>query len=123
MILMVRTPFSYREQGMKRLIIAILILTMNTVGCANHFYRVKENSVRIYIVKPEAHTVLFAYSKDGYQLHPAEKIDAKTWAVTVQKDLEFSYFYLVDGAVFVPSCKFKENDDFGSENSIFSPAM
>ena len=108
---------------MKRLIIAILILTVNTIACADHFYRVKDDSVRMYIIKPEADTVLFANSMDGYRLHPAEKIDAKTWMVTVQKDLEFSYFYLVDGAVFVPSCRFKEHDDFGSENCIFFPGM
>jgi len=108
---------------MKPLIIVALFLTMGIIGCESHFYRVKENSLHLYLKRPEAHTVSFAYSEDGYQLHRAEKIDSKTWGVTVPVGLEFTYFYIIDGTAFVPPCWFKEKDDFGSENCIFIPDM
>ena len=108
---------------MKRLITAILFLIMSLMGCAGHFYQVKGNLMHIYLEKPEAHTVSFASSEDGYQLHPAEKIDSKTWLVTMPVGLEFTYFYIIDDIAYVPSCRFKEKDDFGSENCVFIPDM
>jgi hypothetical protein len=108
---------------MKQIIIAVLFLTAGLIGCESHFYRVKENSLHLYLKVPKAHTVSFAYSGDGYQLHHAKKIDSKTWVVTVPKGREFTYFYIVDGSPFLPSCRFKERDDFGSENCIFIPDM
>jgi hypothetical protein len=108
---------------MKRLITAALFLTIGLMGCANHFYQVKENSLHLYLKKPEAHNVSFAYSGDGYRLHQTEKLDSKTWMVTVPVGLEFTYFYIIDGIAYVPSCRLKEKDDFGSENCIFIPDM
>ena len=108
---------------MKPLIIATLFLTMGLIGCEIHFYMFKENSLHLYLKSTDAHTVSFAYSEDGYQLHHAKKIDSKTWMVTVPKGLEFTYFYIVDGISFLPSCRFKEKDDFGSENCIFIQDM
>ena len=108
---------------MKQLIIAALFLMVGITGCESHFYRVKENSLHLYLRNPGAHTVSFAYSEDGYQLHHAKKIDSKTWMVTVPEGSEFTYFYIVDGVSFLPSCRFKEKDDFGSENCIFVPDM
>jgi len=108
---------------MKRLIVAALFLTMSLPGCTNHFYRIKGNLIHIYLEKPGVNTVSFASSEDGYQLHQAEKIDSKTWLVKMPAGLEFSYFYIVDGIAYVPPCRFKEKDDFGSENCIFIPGM
>jgi hypothetical protein len=108
---------------MKRLITATLFLTMSLMGCTSHFYQVKGNLTHIYLEKSEAHAVSFASSEDGYQLHQAEKIDSKTWLVTMPAGLEFAYFYIIDGIAYVPSCRFKEKDDFGSENCIFIPGM
>jgi len=108
---------------MKLFVTSLIILMMSLTGCASHYFRVKDDALNIYLKKPEARFVLFAYSKDGYELHPAEKIDSKTWLLTVPVDSEFSYFYLVDGVVFLPECRFKEKDDFGSENCIFVTDM
>ena len=108
---------------MKPLFFAAIFLTVGMTGCGSHFYRVTGNSVKFYLKTPEADKVSFAYSKDGYQLHQAKKIDSNTWMVKVPKALEFTYFYIVDGASFLPSCRFKEKDDFGSENCIFVPDM
>lgn len=108
---------------MKLLLTSAIILTISVTGCASHFFRVKDDTLHIYLKKPEARFVLFAYSKDGYELHPAERIGSKTWLLKVPADSGFSYFYLVDGAVFLPQCRLKEKDDFGSENCIFEAGM
>ena len=108
---------------MKRLITATLFLTMGLMGCTSHFYQAKGNLMHIYLEKPGAYTVSFASSEDGYQLHQAEKIDSKTWLVTMPVGVEFTYFYFIDGMAYVPPCRFKEKDDFGSENCIFISGM
>jgi hypothetical protein len=102
---------------------AALFLVIGLTGCTSHFYQVKGELTYIYLEEPEARSVSFASSEDGYQLHQAEKIDSKTWLVTMPAGLEFTYFYIVDGAAYVPSCRFKEKDDFGSQNCIFIPEM
>ena len=108
---------------MKQFVIVTLILTMGLAGCVNHFYQVKKNTLHIYLKKPGAHTVSFVSSRDGYKTHPAKKIDSWTWVVKIPAGSEFTYFYIVDGTVFLPPCRFTEKDDFGSENCLFIPDM
>ena len=108
---------------MKRLSAVVLILMIVSAGCSSHYYRVKGDTVNIYLKKPEARTVFFAFSKEGYALHRAIKDSSTTWKVTVPAGAEFKYFYIVDESVFVPSCRLTEKDDFGSVNCIFTPGM
>ena len=75
------------------------------------------SGIKIQFSEPKSSSV------DGYQLHQAEKIDSKTWLVTMPVGSEFTYFYIIDGIAYVPPCRFKEKDDFGSENCIFIPEM
>jgi hypothetical protein len=106
----------------KYFLLSILVFSVFT-GCAHHYYRVKGGAVELYLKRPDAITVAFASSLDGYQLHQAEKRDSSTWKVTVPAYREFSYFYVVDGALLLPSCKFKEKDDFGAINCIYVPGL
>lgn len=92
-------------------------------GCQNHFYKVKENTLYFYLNSPEANSVQLRCSLDDFKAHPANKIDDDMWEVSVPFTSEFTYFYIVDGDVFLPSCSLKEKDDFGSENCIFVPDM
>ena len=108
---------------MKHLVIVTLILTIGLAGCANHFYQVKKYTVHFYLEKPGAHTVSFICSRDGYKTHPAKKIDSQTWIVKIPAVSEFTYFYIVDGKVFLPPCRFTEKDDFGAKNCLFIPNM
>ena len=55
--------------------------------------------------------------------NPAKKIAPWTWLVTIPAGSEFTYFYIADGAVYLPPCCFTEKDDFGSENCLFIPDM
>jgi hypothetical protein len=108
---------------MKKYFLLSIIAFSVFTGCAHHYYRVKGGAVELYLKRPEAIAVAFASSLDGYQLHPAEKRDSSTWKVTVPTYREFTYFYIVDGVLFVPSCKFKEKDDFGATNCIYIPGL
>jgi len=98
---------------------SILILS----GCSTHYYRVKDDVVYIHLKMPEAKTVYFASSLDGYRLHRIEKANDKSWIHKVSSSAEFKYFYVVDGKVFLPQCMLSEADDFGSNNCIYEPGM
>ena len=100
---------------------ALLIALL--AGCQNHFHKLKEGTLYLYLSYPEAKRVQLYCSFDGYQAHPAKKTDDDMWEVPVPFTSEFTYFYIVDGEVFLPSCRLKEKDDFGSENCIFVPDM
>ncbi len=107
---------------MKVLISVLVIIAVGLTGCASHYYQVKDHALYFYLKAPDdARKVDFACSKDGYTLHRAEKIDARTWRVKVPGDSEFTYFYLVDGNLFPVPCPLKEKDDFGFENCVFVP--
>ena len=108
---------------MKRLTTAVLFLLICLIGCSNHFYRIKDDTLHLYLKEPKAKTVLFSFSKDGYKLHQAVKISSTTWEISVPGGNEFKYFYILDGVVSLPDCRFTENDDFGSVNCIYMPGM
>jgi hypothetical protein len=65
--------------------------------------------------------VAFASSLDAFNPHLASRVDGWRWVISVAADTEFRYFYIVDGAVYVPECRFYENDDFGSRNCVYMP--
>jgi hypothetical protein len=64
---------------------------------------------------------MFASSSDAYAAHAATRVGETTWEITVPGRTEFNYFYIVDGIVYLPECRFHENDDFGSKNCIYKP--
>jgi hypothetical protein len=82
---------------------------------------VQGDTVYIKLWVPNARTVFFSSSLDGYARHPAEKIGFGQWQVAAPAFQEFKYFYIVDDAVFIPDCRFREHDDFGSENCVYAP--
>jgi hypothetical protein len=108
---------------MKKYFLLSILAFFVFTGCAHHYYRVKGGTVELYLKRSDAIAVAFASSLDGYQLHRAEKRDSSTWTVTVPAYREFTYFYIVDGALFLPSCNFKEKDDFGATNCIYIPGL
>ena len=105
--------------------ITFLLLTVIIFfsGCSIHYYDVGKDKISLYLKVEEASDVHFQYSLDGYQCHEAEKVKKGLWEVVVPPVDEFSYFYMVDGRMYVPPCLFTEYDDFGNENCIFSKGM
>ena len=107
---------------MKILILILTVAAFQLAGCAaTHYHELQSNRVTFYLDAPEAHGVSFASSLDAYSPRLANKVGGSRWAVTVAANSEFRYFYLVDGTVYVPECKFYEKDDFGSRNCIYVP--
>ncbi|MEA3470275.1 MAG: hypothetical protein U9R24_00995 [Thermodesulfobacteriota bacterium] len=109
---------------MKRYVLSVIAALFLLSGCAGHFcYRIEGANVHFYLRNPDRATVLFASSLDGYKFHEVKRVKKGLWQVTVPAEREFRYFYVINGEVFLPPCKLKEKDDFGSENCIYSPNM
>lgn len=108
---------------MKRLILLLLIAGVMLAGCASHDYVVKNSQLYLNLNKPEAKTAYFASSLDGFKLHRMERMSGNRWQIVVPAGRELRYFYIVDDLVFTPPCRFKERDDFGTENCVYVPEM
>ena len=108
---------------MKKYFLLIPVLFLITAGCATHHYEVKNDRLHIYVQNPEAEKVYMLCSLDEYQPHQAINTGSGTWETVLSPYMEFKYFFLVDGKVFIPPCEFKEKDDFGSENCVYIPMV
>jgi hypothetical protein len=107
---------------MTRWLIPVFAVLLLISACAGRFYRVEDDQVTFDLDLPDAQQVSFAYSLDEFRLHKVNKKQAGTWEIAVPADIEFRYFFIVDGVVYLPGCDIREADDFGSENCIFEPA-
>lgn len=91
-------------------------------GCASHHFVTKNfGKVAMYLNAPEAEEVLFASSIDNFRVHRTERTSGGMWVTDDLVDREFRYFYIVDKNSYVPDCRYKEKDDFGSTNCIYQP--
>ncbi len=92
------------------------------IGCAEPHTIIRSDSdARLFLDMPGARSVEFASSLDAFRIHKAEKIGQTRWGITVPVGSEFRYFYVVDGSVYLPECRFQEQDDFGTKNCIYIP--
>jgi hypothetical protein len=101
----------------------MVAVSLLCAGCATHYYRIEADRVNLYLRMPEAKIVYFATSLDEFELFRTKKLESGIWEVAVPATREFTYFYKVDGSIYLPDCKLKEKDDFGDENCIFTPDM
>ena len=107
---------------MKILFLLLTVAALDLEGCAaTHYYERQSDRVTFYLKAPGARKVAFASSLDAYRPHLASKAGDSCWVVSVTDGSEFQYFYIVDGAVYVPECRFYEQDDFGSRNCVYMP--
>ena len=107
---------------MKRLILQLAAAALCLAGCAAAHYQERQpGRVTLYLKAPGAEQVEFVSSLDAFNPQRANRLEGSRWAVTVAANSEFKYFYIVDGAVFLPECEFYEKDDFGSRNCVFVP--
>ena len=91
-------------------------------GCSTHYYRADEHGVTLHLREDEAESVILFTSLDGFLPKTAEYAGS-TWINRLPSNLEFSYFYKVNGKYMIPDCPLKEKDDFGSENCIYVPGL
>ena len=108
---------------MKRYLVFLFISVLVLSGCASHYYRQNNDTVSIFLEKPDARRVYFLSSMDGYKPHKVARVDKRTWQINTPAKGEFKYFYNVDGAVYLPECRLKEQDDFGSQICIYIPGL
>jgi len=91
-------------------------------GCAAHYHQVHGNDLFLYLNVPNAQKVVFACSLDGYQPHATHKEDGY-WVIAVPGREPFRYFYWLDDKFYLPDCRLKESDDFGSQNCVYDPHL
>ena len=103
--------------------VAWIIFVFFITGCAAHEVRKEKDNLYFVLRNPEAKSVLFAYSLDGFRCHEASKDMVGTWVVGVPAGDSFRYFYLVDGVPYTPPCPLTETDDFGAKNCLYEPGM
>lgn len=97
------------------------VLMASVIGCATHYVKPQKDRVHLYLKRPTAQHVFLACSTDGFARRPARRIKTDLWEVVVDTKEEFKYFYIIDGSVYVPACRFRELDDWGGINCIYIP--
>lgn len=97
-----------------------LIILFN--GCSSHYYRTNDSGVTLYLRDPDSASVILYTSTDGFFPKTAKQ-KGSIWMNHVSTSKEFVYFYKVDGKLYTPDCRFKERDDFGFENCIYTPGL
>ena len=106
---------------MKASIVSVLAAVFVAGGCATHYHIINNGNVDMFLTAPQAQSVVLVVSGDPFQQVQALRDDSGMWKVTLNRLSEFKYFYLVDGKTYRPDCRLRENDDFGSNNCVFSP--
>ena len=108
---------------MKALASLFFLMILTLAACSNHYLRVEDEQAHLFLKAPHAQRVMFASSLDHFQWRSAERTGGQTWQITIPRDIPQAYIYLVDDHVFLPDCRFREQDDFGSENCLYIPGM
>ncbi len=107
---------------MIKILTGLLLCTAALSGCASKHYIEQQAGTLLFSLRlPEATRVQFSSSLDNYVLHDSRRNSSGDWQITVPTGEEMKYFYIVDGAVFIPECQLLETDDFGSKNCLYRP--
>ena len=106
---------------MRRFLSGILLVLCTGCAAPSHFGGGKSGEVTLYLEAPDARSVVFLSSRDNYRRHALDRDADGLWVKRGLADEEFRYFYLVDGTVHIPDCRYREADDFGQVNCIHLP--
>lgn len=101
--------------------IPLLAAVLVAGGCAAHYHVVDNGHVEMYLTAPQAQSVVLVVAGNPFQKVQALRDASGTWKATLSQYGEFKYFYIMDNKAFLPDCRLKEHDDFGSDNCVFSP--
>ena len=100
-----------------------ITLAAGILSCTTHYVKPHNEWVYLYLERPAAEQVFLVSSVDGFDRHPASKVSGSLWEARVETNSEFRYFYIVDGSVYVPPCRFYEMDDWDGKNCIYIPRL
>lgn len=101
--------------------IPILAAVWVAGGCTAHYHVVNQGQVEMYLMAPQAQSVVLVIAGDPFRKVQALRDAFGTWKATLNQSGEFKYFYIMDDKAYLPDCRLKEHDDFGSDNCVFSP--
>lgn len=104
-------------------LLAAMLLVLYGCAVGRHYYYRENQDVRFYLYAPGVDRVYFLSSLDAFRPHPARSVGIGGWTIRRPAAGEFRYFFILDGEVYVPPCRFREKDDFGSENCVYQPEM
>jgi hypothetical protein len=121
MILVERTLFLGFNPNVKLSLLSVLAAAFVVTGCAGHYHVIDRGHVEMYLRAPLAQSVVLVVSSDPFQQIEAQRADSGVWKAILNRQSEFKYFYLLDGKAYLPDCRLREHDDFGSNNCVFSP--
>jgi hypothetical protein len=108
---------------MKLSLVLSLLMALMPAACATHYLRVENEQAHLFLKARHAQSVMFASSLEHFQWRSADKIDPQTWRITIPANIPQTYLYLIDGRLFLPECRYQEQDDFGSRNCLYIPGM
>nr|WP_320013059.1 hypothetical protein [uncultured Desulfobulbus sp.] len=92
-----------------------IFLFLLIAGCTpKHTVVVEKNTVIITVHMHQVDEVAFASSLDQYRRHLAQQGTHGQWSIGGLPNQEFKYFFIVDGSVMIPECRYTVQDDFGS---------
>ena len=102
-----------------RWVLAVVVLLSVLTGCAGFVVQERGTDRLLFRLRhQQAQQVALATSLDRYQPHAAALKRGGYWEVELPAHGSFSYFFLVDGAVYLPDCELREQDDFGAQNCL-----
>lgn len=97
------------------------IVTLVLAGCGLRETNLRDGRAELVLSAPQATSVVLVVTGDRFEQIAARPDDRGRWVVSVPTTAEFAYFYLLDGEPYVPECRFREHDEFGTTNCIFMP--
>jgi hypothetical protein len=106
-----------------RLILVAAFVVFSSACTEKHYVETTNDTVSFYYSDSDAKEILFASSIDNYQYHAATRLNSSLWKVSASARKGFGYFYIVDGVVTLPDCRYTEYDDFGSKNCLYILGM
>ena len=108
---------------MNRSPLATLALLL-VAGCAEqHTAKLEQDKITLTLHASQARVVYLLASYDHFKPRPAVRDHSGTWQSTGLPNIDFTYFYQVDGATLTPNCRFTANDDFGTTNCRHIPRI
>lgn len=106
---------------MRRFLSGIVLVFCTGCAASSHYSTGRSGEVILYLDAPDARSVVFLSSRDNYLSHALGRDNDGLWVKSGLADEEFRYFYLVDGTLHIPDCRYREADDFGQVNCIHLP--
>jgi hypothetical protein len=101
--------------------IPVLAVVLVVGGCTTHYHVINKRRIEMYLTAPQAKSVFLVIAGDPFQKIQALRGASGTWKATLNQSGEFKYFHMMDNKAYLPKCRLKEHDDFGSDNCVFSP--